>query len=153
MSHTFDEHIQKIWGLSDFACNFFPIKDHNFGWFIYFTVRFNLIVELLLCCQIGWTLWFFFWLVELFTCLSDWFNSLLFVRLVGLFTFFVKLAKRFTFFVRLVEIFTFLSDWLNALLFCQIGWTHRDQHFLSHLLNAVCCPVLHQPVNHWKQYS
>ena len=26
--------------------------------------------------------------------------------------------------------------------------THRHQHFLGDLLNAVCCPVLHQPVNH-----
>ena len=27
--------------------------------------------------------------------------------------------------------------------------THRDKHLLSHFLNAVCRPVLHQPVDHW----
>ena len=27
--------------------------------------------------------------------------------------------------------------------------THRDKHLFSHFLDAVCCPVLHQPVDHW----
>ena len=90
-SHTFNQHILTIWGLSGFFSNLFSQYSR-----IWSSLKSS------------------YWLTT----------------------------------IGLVELFTFLSNWSNS-----VGRTHRDEHFLGHLLNAVRCPVLHQPVNHWKNHS